>query len=198
METNSRDGQDLLVLMIFGNAHIGSFVDVGCYLPIIYNNTYLLEKNGWHGISIDKRNFTEEWKQRKTPFLIWDALSCDYQQLFNTYGLPKIIDYLSVDIDGQGHRFATLKKVFESGHEFKLITLEHEACGGYELTERKVQREFLTERGYLMIASNVMCSAGPFEDWWINPKYIHSDELFIESKYPNEIFSILNNKIKLL
>jgi hypothetical protein len=200
MNTYSRDKQDLFVLTIFGEHHIGNFIDIGCYLPVEGNNTFLLENFGWHGVSIDIRDFRNEWKMRKTPFIIKDALICDYKEIFNGYGLPRIIDYLSLDVDGSGDRFTALKKVFESTHEFKIITLEHDAYAGNELTERKKQREFLLEKNYVLFASNVMCSSGPFEDWWINPKYVGGFEnQLIEGKYPQEIIAnISKNNLILL
>lgn len=195
--TYSRDKQDLFILTIFGENHIGNFIDIGCYLPFDGNNTYLLEKLGWHGISIDIRDFRIQWMSRKTPFLIKDALICDYKQMFNNDGIPMIIDYLSLDVDGDGDRFTALKKVFESKHEFKIITLEHDVYAGHELTEREKQRDFLINKNYILFASNVMCSEGPFEDWWVNPKYISGFEgQPIESKFPSEIIKYIEkNKL---
>jgi hypothetical protein len=49
----SYGGVDSLVCNIFKNNGKGFYVDIGCGHPIKSNNTYLLNKKGWHGINID-------------------------------------------------------------------------------------------------------------------------------------------------
>ena len=49
----SYGGIDSLINNIFKNNDKGFYVDVGCGHPIKNNNTYLLNKKGWHGINID-------------------------------------------------------------------------------------------------------------------------------------------------
>ena len=48
----SQFGEDLIIEKFFGQ-YIGKYVDVGCFHPIKYNNTALLNKKGWSGINID-------------------------------------------------------------------------------------------------------------------------------------------------
>lgn len=45
-------GEDLIIRP-FVPAHNGVYVDVGCYHPVLYSNTYRLYKRGWSGIVID-------------------------------------------------------------------------------------------------------------------------------------------------
>jgi len=52
----SYGGVDSLVNNIFRNNDKGFYVDVGCGHPVKNNNTYLLNKKGWHGINIDLDN----------------------------------------------------------------------------------------------------------------------------------------------
>ena len=49
----SYGGVDSLILDIFKNKKKGFYLDIGCGHPIKNNNTYLLNKKGWHGINID-------------------------------------------------------------------------------------------------------------------------------------------------
>ena len=49
----SATGIDLLINYLFKNKDNGIYLDVGCYHPIIANNTFLLHKKGWKGINID-------------------------------------------------------------------------------------------------------------------------------------------------
>ena len=52
----SYGGIDSLINNIFKNNNKGFYVDVGCGHPVKNNNTYLLNKKGWHGINIDLDN----------------------------------------------------------------------------------------------------------------------------------------------
>lgn len=48
-----QEGEDIALRRIFQKQNTGFFVDVGCFHPVKYNNTYLLYKKGWRGINID-------------------------------------------------------------------------------------------------------------------------------------------------
>lgn len=49
----SHSGEDRLIWKLFGYARGGTYVDVGCYHPADYSNTYLLYCAGWRGLAID-------------------------------------------------------------------------------------------------------------------------------------------------
>ncbi len=49
----SQFDEDLFIKDFFLNKAPGKFVDIGCFHPIRYNNTYLLYKSGWRGVNID-------------------------------------------------------------------------------------------------------------------------------------------------
>ena len=193
-ESYSQLGQDRFVLSLFDKDYKGIFVDVGCNKPDFINNTLLLEKNGWIGISLDIADYRNEWKIRKTPFLMQDALICDYKQLFIDYDIINPVDYLSLDIEIEGSRYLALKKVMESGFEFKVITIEHDGFRGYDLTERQPQRKLLNNMGYFLLCSDIMITNNPMEDWWINPKYFNESQ-YMHYKCSNMRYSeILNMK----
>ena len=84
MESYSQCGQDFFVFNIL-KQKTGTFLDLGCYLPIKINNTFLLEKNGWEGVSIDIIDYSNEWKVRKTPFISEDCFNIDYQTFLPNY-----------------------------------------------------------------------------------------------------------------
>lgn len=182
-KSNSQSGQDIFVSKLIDSKN-AFFVDVGCWKPIELNNTFMLEQLGWKGVSLDITDMTDEWSIRKTNFVKADALETDYTKLFDENNLPSVIDYLTVDIEGNGHRFLALKKVLESNREFKIITIEHDSYRGYETSEAIPQREFLISKGYFLLCSNVCLNNNPFEDWWINPKYFSENE-FIHLKSDN-------------
>ena len=50
-KTYSKSGEDILLVRLLPNK--GVYVDVGAHKPRRGNNTYLLYRNGWHGITIE-------------------------------------------------------------------------------------------------------------------------------------------------
>jgi len=50
---HSQFAEDISIVRCFPKTHKGFFVDVGCFHPIKYNNTWKLYKKGWRGINID-------------------------------------------------------------------------------------------------------------------------------------------------
>ena len=157
--TNSQVRQDLFVLSLIGDN--GTFLDVGCCWPIKLNNTYLLEQHGWRGISIDIDDYVNDWKCRTNPFIRADALTFDFTVL------EKYYDYLSLDIEKEGLRFKALQRVVDAGIRFKVITIEHDAYCGYDLTERQPQRKLLKSLGYTLIKPDVKSDGYEMEDWWV-------------------------------
>jgi hypothetical protein len=163
----SQVGQDLWVLSLIKK---GIFLDIGCRGPEELNNTFLLEQNGWDGVSIDIVDYSKEWKERKTTFICADALTFDYRM--NLTKFPFLIDYLSLDIEGDGDRFKALLKVISDGYEFKVITIEHDSYRVNEELEKIPQRALLKSLGYVLAFPDVKDDGNEYEDWWINPKYI--------------------------
>ncbi len=49
----SQWGEDIIISEYFKDRKEGVYLDVGCFHPIMYSNTCLLYKKGWHGINID-------------------------------------------------------------------------------------------------------------------------------------------------
>jgi FkbM family methyltransferase len=46
-------GEDLLLTHLLGHRSEGVYVDVGCFHPIVYSNTYIFYRRGWRGLAID-------------------------------------------------------------------------------------------------------------------------------------------------
>ncbi len=57
---------DLIIDRMFSKINNGIYIDIGCYHPIKFNNTYLLYRRGWKGINIDldKKSINEFNKLR--------------------------------------------------------------------------------------------------------------------------------------
>lgn len=199
MESYSQCGQDIFVYNILKKDN-GTFLDLGCYLPKNINNTYLLELNGWTGISLDIIDYNEEWKERKNKFIQQDCMNTDLTNLLDTHYNNKVIDYLSLDMEVLGDRFKLLEKVLKTNYKFKVITIEHDSylSGEYESIEKLPQRELLKQNGYILLCGDVSQKDHPtlfYEDWWVNPKYFNEEDLtnwFSDKMSCDKIFNKLN------
>jgi len=186
--------QDIFVLQCLNGKKNGIYLEIGAAGPVSGNNTYLLEKEfGWTGLSIDygyddwddsvvitcdnqsfsRSGFKKYWegkwhKDRDQPLLLTNAITCDWINIIN----DTIIDYLQVDIDPPGGTYECLERLPFDTVDFKVITYEHDA---YAEPEWRIKsRKFLESKGYVLIAGNISKEYGsPFEDWWINLKYIN-------------------------
>jgi len=49
----SQFAEDISISRLFPKKYKGIFVDVGCFHPKKYNNTWLLYKKGWSGVNVD-------------------------------------------------------------------------------------------------------------------------------------------------
>jgi hypothetical protein len=181
MKSYSQSGQDLFVINMLPNIS-GTFLDLGCSHPTKINNTYLLEINGWTGVSVDLADFSSEWSERKNKFINSNCLNLNYNNFLNENYENKVIDYLTLDMERPGDRFEVLQKVMNSDFEFKIITLEHDAYLGAEFIQKEQipQRKLLKEKGYYLICSDVSQKEFPelnFEDWWVNEKYFNLNEI---------------------
>jgi hypothetical protein len=130
----------------------GTFLDIGCGSYQYINNTYYLEKElNWSGIGIDfDGSHKEGWdNHRKASFILADATALDYQQLLEKHNMPKIIDYLSVDLEPPTLTLKALLKVFEASFSFNIVTFETDFYR--EKSTRGPSRKFLEEKGYVLV-----------------------------------------------
>lgn len=180
MKTYSQCGQDLFVLNLLKNKN-GTFLDLGCYHPKNINNTFLLEENGWTGISLDLNDYSKEWSVRKNKFIQCNCLTQDYSELLNKHYSSNVIDYLTLDMEILGDRHKLLDIILKTNYEFKIITIEHDSHLGqqYVDNEKLPQRNLLKKMGYELVCADVSHKDYPndfYEDWWVNKKYILEDE----------------------
>ena len=178
-ELYAGEQQDIFVLSVLGSENKGTFIDIGCCYygntngHLVRSNTALLEKYGWSGIGIDLQNFSEKFKQDRpnTNFIQADALKVDYKEIFEQNNLSNPIDYLSLDLDGSGLAYSCLESIINSGYEFKVATIEHDAYRGMQHTDTEPQRELMRKHGYILVRQ---CDI--IEDFWINPKYVSKEQ----------------------
>ena len=204
---NSQAGQDLFVLKATKEKKDGTFVELGSWQPIEGNNTYILENEyNWRGLMVERDgkwlNSYETHRPNSKP-MIGDALSIDYEAVFDELNFPVDIDYLSLDLEPQDRSalviLEKLEKEVMSKYKFGVVTYEHAIYleGMYKEDWVKknlrdtleISREIFKNHGYFRAYSNVANGTrlhsrggdgGPFEDWYVHPDLV--DTGFIDEK----------------
>lgn len=192
--SNGEALQDSFVLNINMFKTRGFYLEIGSGPPILGNNTYLLEKKyEWFGLSVEyDDDFVNEFLSvRKNSIIKADALSVNYSELLNSYGLPKQIDFLQIDIDPPINNLSVLQKLPLDEYRFSVIVFEHDSYrDSFENQVKDNAAVILNENGYIRIANNVKIvpkkiqfkgSWQPFEDWWVDGKYF-------DRKYAADMF----------
>jgi hypothetical protein len=184
-ESHSQSGQESFVLHTTDFKKRGTYVEVGAWHGVELSNTFLLETEyEWEGIAFD---VVEEYAQRynlarKNPCLLSDATTTDFEAVFSEHGLPRVIDYLQLDVEPAKNTYKCLMQIPFHKYSFRVITFEHDL---YFSPENSVYKEkafkYLTELGYLRIANNVKNQGNPYEDWYIHrnltPKNLQGEML---------------------
>ena len=167
----SQAGQESFVQNILNFKTKGSYVEIGAWDAKHLSNTYLLETQfGFHGIALEiSRRFAFRYNlRRRNRCIRADATTVDYLSLFKKYNMPKIIDYLQLDIAPPSNTFMSLTRIPFEEYQFRVITFEHDLYSSPEnLKYKNAAFDFLTKKGYDRLASNVQNDGYPFEDWYI-------------------------------
>jgi len=141
--------QDFIIDKLLSEKTDGTFVDIGANHYCNNNNSYFFERErNFHGIGIElDPKYTEGWNNRKTPFIIADATTIDYQELFTKYNLPNTIDFLSIDTDPPQISLQCLQKVLQSNYQFNVIDFEVDNIPEIIQTSK----ELLTAKRYILV-----------------------------------------------
>jgi FkbM family methyltransferase len=190
----SQAGQDEWIVNFFDSKRNGYFLDIGAHNGIDINNTYFLERElGWDGICVeaDPKIFESLHQNRKCKCV--NAAASDssgeisflpdgfsgrestsrnsinvksqtLKEIIHSYGSPKNIDYMSLDIEGM--ELKALKGFPFDDYEVLAITVEHNLYLGKSEYQREI-REFLFSKGYSIYRENIESDGLPFEDWYI-------------------------------
>jgi FkbM family methyltransferase len=64
----SQHGEDLFLTLLLGYEKTdGFYVDIGCFDPIFYSNTYIFYQRGWTGLAIDPNpRFKQAWQRYRS------------------------------------------------------------------------------------------------------------------------------------
>ena len=177
--SQARENQDRFVVAVLDGKKNGTYVEVGGYLPIEWSNTFMLEKEfGWTGISLELfEKFSSQWNGlRSNPCITCDATTVDLNSLIDENNLPKVIDFLQLDIDPASSTFKVLENIDFDKHSFRIITFEHDVYRGEDTIEiRNKSREILKGYGYTLLIPDVSHGDLKFEDWYIKEDLMPSD-----------------------
>tara|TARA_R100000808_G_C2154277_1_gene165153 strand:- start:7225 stop:7791 length:567 start_codon:yes stop_codon:yes gene_type:complete len=171
LQFNSQIQQDKWICQVLENLKNGTWVDIGCGAPIYINNTYVLENQlGWKGISLDlDKSSTDQWREvgRDTKMVFnQDALTTDYKKLFEECNMPKVIDYLSLDLEPPQLTLQALYKIPFDDYKFKCVTYETDVYRTLETVEPS--RKLFAEKGYILVQE-----MGSQDDFYIHPDCVN-------------------------
>ena len=177
--SQARENQDRFILSVLDSKRDGTYVEVGGYLPVDWSNTFLLELQfGWRGVSLEYyNNFSSQWNGvRNNPCITCDATKVDYNELFEEHSLPKVIDFLQLDIDPASSTFEVLKRIDFDSYSFRVVTFEHDVYSEPDNVKiREESRNILMDNGYTLLIPDVRHGDLKFEDWYINEKHMPSN-----------------------
>ncbi len=184
MEWSSQASQDKFVyyMLVKNNpGYIGTYLELGANVPIYTNNTYVFEKLGWYGLSIDiDSNCKAAFDQvRKNDYILADVTKLDWDETLKRYpGILRrdgTIDYISFDVDDA--TMAAFDNFPWDTIKFKVMTIEHDAYRVGPALRAHI-RQKLISLGYDLVCSNVVCAGyGFFEDWFVAPEYFSKDAI---------------------
>lgn len=171
-KTFSQAHQDIFALSVCTNK---TYIEIGGNRPKKWNNSFLLEQNGFKGFSIERNTkWQEQWNtsDRINPIYWDDALTFDYVSALKENNLTTNVGYLSCDIEPAKNTFDALKKVIESGITFECITFEDDRYAE-SIEYDKLAIDFLKDHGYKLAVKDVYTSNNElFETWFINEQLV--------------------------
>lgn len=178
--------QDEFVDIVLNGQPEGYFVDVGgaCDDHKNGSNSLMFEERGWKGVIVDAEAHRMVGRSCLcVPSWIGDGSGNTklLGEILKQNQVPELVDYLSIDIEGQDYN--AVKSFVESGFTFKVATIEHNLYSRNPGVDQLKANIFnlLASNGYVRIVDNAghtatirnLNSGWPFEDWYINPKYVN-------------------------
>ena len=190
--------QDKWVCEFFNFKRNGYFLDLGAMDGITSSNTYILEKEyGWDGICVECQPVhLEKLKKNRTCKIIEKGIwktngffsfnpqtssisltfvnappieTVTFEWIFSHYNVPKVIDYISLDVEGVEYDVLT-KFPFDT-HIATLWTIEHNLYLKNDPTLKNQIKDIMLAHDYVIAKENVCCpdsNDGAFEDWFVH------------------------------
>jgi len=175
MQFYSELGQDKVADDFLNGKPDGYFVDIGAADPMDRNNTYFFEKErNWKGIAIELEPwYTASWVDKRTnsTYIVKDATILDYQKILDDNNAPKVIDFLSVDLEPPATTFEAAKLILNTDYKFRIIAFEVDEHrtddNGNKISVKNESREFFRTKGYTLL-KEIFNRGYHIDDIWIN------------------------------
>jgi len=175
MQFYSELGQDKVADDFLNGKPDGYFVDIGAADPMDRNNTYFFEKErNWKGIAIELEPwYTASWVDKRTnsTYIVKDATTLDYQKILDDNNAPKVIDFLSVDLEPPATTFEAAKLILNTDYKFRIIAFEVDEHrtddNGNKISVKNESREFFRTKGYTLL-KEIFNRGYHIDDIWIN------------------------------
>ena len=160
----------MFVLTMLKGKTDGRYFEIGAADPFKGSNTALLEKLGWTGQSVEilEHEVEKFRKLRKNPIIHADATQLDYSEILSGH-----YDYLQVDCEPPTISLKILKMLPWDTCTFGVTTFEHDHYADVSRKIRKESRDFLSSKGYVLVAPNIAPdNKSAYEDWWVHPDHV--------------------------
>jgi hypothetical protein len=192
MKTYSYHGQDIFVQYCTKFKKNGTFLEIGANMPIVGNNTYILENDyNWKGIMIEYNpQYIPEYKLHRpnSTHVINDATNINYYNLLHYNLFPTNIDYLQIDLEVENRSTLTCLEDIAiqilDTYKFATVTFEHDVFRDQIYNTRDLSREIFLNHGYILVFQDVMWShdfslydENKFEDWYVHPDLVDMDHI---------------------
>jgi hypothetical protein len=174
-------GQDEVIDKLLKRKTSGTFVDIGACYYQKFNNSFFFETDrGFRGLAVEmNKNYTDGWREHRpnTILVVDDATKVDYQKILDENNFPKVIDFLSVDIDPNTATFKALCKVMNTSYRFNTIAFETDYGRGPPKpgNVRDLSRDFLTPLGYILVKEIYTHGDFHVDDIWVHESIFDKD-----------------------
>lgn len=164
--TYSDGMQDIFANFINKQKLNGVMIDIGCREPVIGNNSLLFLSKNWKCVGADIDDYSKQWeKYENFKFHLMDtSIRENVDILFD--GLPNVIDFLSLDVDGAS--LQTLENIDFQKFKFRCMCVEHDFYWRGE-SLRIPQRNIILSKGYSLVINTAA------EDWYVDYNLIDDD-----------------------
>jgi hypothetical protein len=120
------------------------------------------------------------------------------EQILIDNNCPKVIDYLSIDIEPSS--LIAIENFPFNLFKFKFLTFEHDLYANRHNERcKKMSYEILIKNGYFRFAENVPTENTKdcfFEDWWIGPEFF-SPNFIVENIFKEKSGKFILDNIKI-
>ena len=181
----SKEYQDLFVSTLISKP--GFFLDIGMGDPKNGNNSYYLELLGWSGLMFDQTQKDVDLANeiRKNKAIQCDATNFNWLQCFNINNVPKVIDYISLDVDDAN--IHVINNLPLDQYEFKIMTFEHDRYNSGDIRKNELNKVLAKYPQYIVLLNNAKITGLEWEDWVINTKYFDMEKLSVFKKESVEV-----------